>query len=117
MIHHVTVGRRAILYERGTQRYTEAPGTIQCAVQFLPSGEGMERAFLVLQLLPRLSVEVFVEFDKLPEGRFKKAAIMGSFEEGVEFTYEVTDGKLIITSLVLSEDTCLATEMSDRSYP
>jgi hypothetical protein len=117
MIHPVTVGRRQILYERGTQRYTEVPGTIQCAVQFPPRGANTERAFLVLQLLPRLSIEVFVEFDKLPEGRFKNAAVTGGFEEDVEFTYEVTDGKLIITSLVLDEDTHLATEMSDRSYP
>jgi hypothetical protein len=115
MIYTATVGRRKILYDRGKQRYTEEPGIIKCAVQFLPSGEGTERAFLFLQLLPRLSIEVSVEFDKLPEGRFKTAAIKGSFEEGVEFIYEVTDGKLIVTSLVLTEDAHLEIEMSDRS--
>jgi hypothetical protein len=117
MIRRVAIGQRSISYDRGTETYSEGPGSLLCDVQFLPSGEGTERAFMVLRFdRQRHSLEVSVEFNALPDGRFKNAAIKGTFEEGVEFIYEVTDGKLIITSLVLDENTHLATEMSNRSY-
>jgi len=117
MIRRVAIGQRPISYDRGTETYTEEPGSLLCDVQFLPSGEGTEQAFMVLRFeRHRHSIEVSVEFNALPEGRFKNAAIRGTFEEGVEFIYEVTDGKLIITSLVLNKNTHLSVEMSDRSY-